>query len=342
MYTTYKIQPNGFRTIYSDGSSNFASNTGAKSRPQIFAGPLSVGLIDSVNNIAFPNSVQFGTGASDIIANTAFTAVPPNTTSSGMETGGSSALPCLITTESNGDQHLGFQRVYWKQQTKILELSQYADDALVTSNPRVQVWGHRLIHKNSYYRFFLNFKLGNSFVPWAPYITNKNTILIFQLKGAASYPLFDVQVRDAASGDVTKRDLYFLRRLANTNVGGFDNQGQDRVLVVSDISLDSFYNFCIDYLPDYTSRNNGGKASIVIYKNNIKQTLHSDVGGGQEVLDNTLYSATPDYVQPMWGIYRLNYSSAKAPNNCGITFKEAGTITSSLPFNPPNNYIPRQ
>lgn len=327
MSSVYTIQAAGFRTIYSDSSSNFASNTGSKIRPQMFAGPVSTGLVNTSSNIAFPSSIQFGTGATDGVVDTSFTATPPNTSTSGMESGGSSTAPCLIEEDSAGNQQLGYSRFYWKASDKSLRIVQFPDDALVSLNPRSQLYSHRLIHRNQY-RFLLEFQLGDDEIPWPMLVANKNTILIFQIKGASSYPVFDVQIREAASSNPNTRDLYFLRRLANSNSGGFDNQGQDRVAVVSDVLLGKRYNFAVDYFPDYVNQASGGRASIQIWSDNELLTLHSDVGGTSESTGATLYAATPDYIQAMWGLYRVNYAT-KAPNAACIVFYQAGILTSS-------------
>lgn len=320
----YTIQAPGFRTIISDGSSSFRSNTGAKIREQNFAGPSSAGLING--GAAYPKSVQFGTGAADPDggnAGVAYTAVPPNSTSSGMESGGSSALPCLITTDGGGNQYLGYGRVYWDAATRYLHMTQFADDSLVSNNPRCQVYGHDLLLRTTQYRFAVDFTLGSRSAAWAPWVSGKNAVLIFQLKGAASYPPFDVQVRDAASGNHALRDLYFLRRTANSATGGWDSQGQDRVAVISDIDITARHTVFIDATLDWTAKSAGGMASLRIWYQGRPVTLHSDVGGGVELTSGNVYAATPDVVSPMWGVYRPNYSSVKAPDDCGITWHNA-------------------
>lgn len=325
----YTVQPySGFRTILSDNSSSFISNTGSKKRQQVFAGPNSVGLLDPLSGAALPMSVQFGTGATDGIPNTSFTATPPNTASTGMESGGSSAAPCLVEIDGSSNQSMGYGRVTWNATTKALRMLQKADDALVSSNPRCQLYAHRCLNRTAAFRFYLEFQLGDDITAWPALVANKNTVLIFQLKGSSSYPPFDVQVREAASGNSATRDLYFLRRLSNSVTGGFDNQGQNRVLVVYDIPLKQRLNFAIDFVPDWRD----GYGFISILRDGVVQQLHADVGGQLYYTGRTLYtSATPDSVSAMWGIYRPNYSSAKAPDDCAITFYRAEVVIKPQP-----------
>lgn len=311
----------GYRTILSDNSSSFVANDGSKRRQQVFSGLNSAGLVDQSSGAGLPQSVQFGTGAGDVVPDTAFTAVAPNSTSSGMEAGGSSAAPCLVEVDGSGNQSLGYGRVRWNFSTKQLRLMQKADDALISLNPRVQLYARVCLNRTAFYYFHLDFALGDAETPWPAFVTGKNTTVIFQLKGGATYPPFDVQVRDAASGNTAKRDLYFLRRLTNVGPGGggFDNQGQNRVLIVADVDLGVRYQFGIQVRLSWDD----AEGFVRIFQNGIPQRLHSDVGGGMYYVEKTMYSATPNAVSAMWGIYRVNYASAKAPDDAAIVLYRA-------------------
>lgn len=328
---TYTIQAiSGWRTIVSDGSSNFTANTGSKKRQQVFAGPNSVGLVDQTSGAGLPLSVQFGTGAADGIANTAFTATPPNTASTGMEAGGSSIAPCLVEVDGSDNQSMGYGRVSWDSATGVLRLLQKADDALVSGYPRVQLYSRPMLNRTAVYYIHLDFALGDAETPWPVFSSGKNTTLIFQLKGGSSFPPFDVQVRDAASGDTSKRDLYFLRRLANAGPGGggFDNQGQDRILVVSDVVLATRYTFALEVRFSWID----GEGWMRIYKDGAPVVLHSDVGAGTYYTQRTLYSsATPDVLSAMWGLYRLGYSGVKASDDAALILYRAEVETMVSP-----------
>lgn len=328
----YTIEPNGFTSPISSGSTLYFWNQDYRARPQIFAGVDSTGFYNQSLDLAYPISVQFGTSISETnVAHTAYCwPCIPSMTSSGV-------YPCKTTVEPNGDQWLAGKRMVWRPDTKSIRLEVRPDDQLVFNNPRFQLYGHYLKNRAGYYRFPLDFTLGDAEVAWPEYVYSGNTVLLFQLKGSSSsFPPFNAQVRTAASGDTTKRDLYFLRRLKCSAVGGFDGVGEDRVAIFRDISPGVRYRFHIDMYLDWSGSNTRGKAYTCIWYKGSRLKLHSDVGGVTELRQPTIYgSATPDIFAPMWGIYVLNYYGRKSPYTWRLILHDCRTeIFTSKPSAP--------
>jgi hypothetical protein len=293
----YTIRPAGFRTILSDGTSDFTSNT-TYSRPQVFAGSDSSGLV--VSSAARPLSIQFGTTAAESLADTAYTA-----TSAEMESG---TIPELVTVEANGNHSVGYGRIIWNTNTKHLRMEQRAGDALLSNNPRVQIYSYPLLQKTTYYTVYLSFKLGDDATPWARVISNKNSTLIWQLKGGASFPPLTVEIYDPTNGDPACFDLVFLQRIENSSP-------QTELYRVSNCLKEKYHECKLVFLLDSLSQSAGGRAYTAFYYNHILS---------YEATTLNIYPLTPDGdLSCMWGIYRYRYIGEKAPDNSCIIFTNA-------------------
>lgn len=312
---TYKLRPQGFRALGQDGASISIVNDGNKERPQVFAGPGAVGMLDPANDVALPYSFQFGTTpAESNMWHTTFSA--PG--SFCMESGGTD--PNRVIIDAGGNQSCGYGRYKFNYKTKAIRLEVRPEDALVASCPRAQLNSHHMLHRAGYHRFTLDFTLGDDDAPWPPFAAGYNTVLLFQLKGA-TFPSFSAQIRDAASGNKKHRDLYFLRRLANSGYGsgGFDSYGENRVAIVRDIRPGRRYTFYIDMYMDWAAPESGGNAYTCIWHHGKKIALHADVGGGTELRDPTIFGpAAPGTYYAMWGLYCSSYYNIKSPYTWAI------------------------
>ena len=112
------------------GNASALISTTSKVRGFNFAGAGSRGLV--VNGNAWSPAVQFGTLSTDPLANTSVTAAVAD-----QEAGG--AAPSLVEIDSAGNQQLGYAHVRWEASTGWLYMHHKAGDALVSSNPRVQL-----------------------------------------------------------------------------------------------------------------------------------------------------------------------------------------------------------
>lgn len=290
----------GAKTVIG-GSTSANISTSSKARGFVFAGAGSSGLV--VGGAAQSPNIQFGTSSTDTLANTSVTAQVAD------QEGGSA--PSLVETDADGSQSLGYGRVKWNATTKHLEMYHGADDALVSSSPRVQLYTNRVQHATVYHRVFLAFSLGTPTVPWMEYSETDglNSALIFQIKNDANEPSLTLDVMTGS--DASTRDLVMTYR---------DTAGSDPVNVarVSDIRVGFEHTtYCIvDLFLDWRSSASGGKPMAAWWCNG-SQVL---IDGGERFREPNVYSTSTTISRPMVGIYRYT-RSAKAPDPCGITFK---------------------
>lgn len=288
-------------TIGSSSSANIS--TSSKIRGFNFAGAGSSGLI--ISGAAQSPNIQFGTTTTDIVANTTFTAQVAD-----QETGSS---PTLVETLIDGSQQLGYGRIKWNQQTKALEMYHRADDALISSSPRVQLYTNRIQHITTYFRTFLEFSLGTPSVSWMEYspISGLNSALIFQIKNDANEPNITLDIVTAQNGDTTKRDLIVTYRAT----AGSSPETICRVTNI-EVGYSKKTHVILDFLLDWNTLNNGGRPYLAFWCNGQQQKFTNNSYVFQEP---TVYSTSTTIARPMVGIYRYT-RTAKAPDDCGITF----------------------
>lgn len=170
------------------------------------------------------------------------------------------------------------------------------------------------MNTGNYARIYLSPQFGDLTTPWPPWTaTNKEDTLFFQIKGAASQPVLSLQASyDVQAASTVNSTLNISVSIKPTNAGAIQN-----LVTVSGLAQNTRHDIVVDFLPDWTSAGYVGiwvNGALVGTRNN-----------------NTLMSDLTDTVSPMIGIYRYNYS-AKAPNDCAITFHLAGVKYGTSPL----------
>lgn len=247
----------------------------------------------------FGGNIQWGTKSTadsnyaGSSTDTAYTATPAN-----VQTSASAWLKFKDNT--NGTQEYAMGRVV-KYPEGTLRFCQYADDALVGSCPRVQWFLSPLMNLRKY-RFILDVQFGDSTTPFPSYLVNKDQVLFFQLKGAATQPVIAaVAMYDSA----TSNTLTVQFNVKRTNGGTITTIAQ-----CTGVPIGTRTRFEIEGLLSWTS-----SGFWKVYNDG------EYIGG---LSGNTLMSDYADSVQPMFGIYRYGHSGTKASDDCAIIFYEAG------------------
>lgn len=270
-------------------------------RLQAFAGPNSRGLLDRQllpTRRATPLSVQFGT--SEANPNTQIDYWQANTAH--ME---DSESPTSVVVEaSTGHHFLGEtntdKRVHWNHGYQLLTMMQLKGDHYVSGNPRVQLNGHPVPTK-TWLRFYCHFQLGSKHVAWPVYKAERNSTLIFQLKGdATAFPPLTLDVWESEDGDQSLVDVVLIRRTVNADP-------IEPVFKVKNLKRGELHRFVIDVYPNWET----GQASLSLWFNEQRVSV---IGTSDQFVlkDPTIYPIK-DLYHPMWGIYRYLYKDTNAP-----------------------------
>lgn len=200
---------------------------------------------------------------------------------------------------ADGTQEYGMGRIV-KYPTGALRFTQYADDALVASCPRIQWFSSGLLNLRRY-RFTFDIQFGDATTPFPAYVANKDPVLFFQLKGAATQPVISgVAMYDSPTSDT----LTVQFNVKRTNGGAITTIAQ-----VTGVAKATRVTFTVEGLLTFNS-------------DGWWDVKHNGVSIGG-MTGNTLMSDLPDSVQCMLGIYRYSHTT-KAPDDCSITFHNAG------------------
>jgi len=312
----FALNEAGFRTQNSNSASTFLAGVAGKVRWHHFAGPGAIGLMR--NSTAMASSLQWGTGPSESPASTSVTA-----NYAAQEPGGS-AHTLVSVDAATGNATADNGRFQFDKAAGTLRMSHNQDDALVSSNPRVQLYTSYLPARCGWMRIYMGFQLGDANMPWPKWVFNLNSTLILQIKdGSASFPPLTLDIYDNSDGDTNLRDLVLPIRT--------DNVSSQTVLYrVKGVKLATRYNICLDVRLDWLDRSTGGAPSIRLWQDT---SLVPSVNGlTDENATHTIYPPSANYVYPgsasggwqaMWGIYRYRYSSVQAPDGASITFHKA-------------------
>lgn len=303
---------------------------------QAFAGTNSRGLLDSsaTSRIATPLSIQFGS-ANGNSSSSYWQANAPHLADATIP-----APATAVVVETGGNQYVGdldgAKRVYWNSETKRLTLTHLAADKLVTGNPRVQLNGHPL-PTEQWLRFYCHFELGSEDFHWPLPELNKNTILVFQIKGDnTAFPPLTLEVRNntyvgdppAGSPDDRLVDVVLLRRTANESTN-------EVVFRVNGLTRRRVHKFVIDFFPSFWGQ---GHTGLWFNGERVPQVGLLNEPHEFWVAAPNLYSSQNDLYHPMWGIYRTNYT-VQAPDAAAIVWHRAevqwkqGSV-SSVPLQP--------
>lgn len=223
---------------------------------------------------------------------TAYTSTPAN-----LQSSASAWLKYKDNTD--GTQEYAMGRVV-KSPSGTLRFQQYADDALVGSCPRVQWFSSGLMNLRKY-RFTLDLQFGDSVTPFPAYVSGKDPVLFFQLKGAASQPVISgVVMYDSPTSDT----LTVQFNVKRTSGGAITTIAECR-----GIPKQTRVKFTLAGLLTY---NSDGWWDV--------RRSGERIGG---MVGNTLMSDYADSVQAMLGIYRYGHTT-KAPDDCAVVFHQAG------------------
>jgi len=235
--------------------------------------------------------------------NTVYTASPYQ-----IEGTGSAWLKAV--DKPNGEQHLAMGRII-KYNDGRLRMMHNADDALISSCPRVQMFGGPLIHRQGYYRIYISPQFGDATTPWPAYVSGKDSALFFQLKGTAGSPIMSLRAEyDSPTSDTLTVSL----STRQENSG----PGPATLASVSGLAKGVRHDIVLDVALDWTSAGYLGfwlNGSLIAARDG-----------------NTLMSDFADQPPPMWGIYRYQHVGAKAPDDCAIIFHLAGVKNGLAPL----------
>lgn len=246
-------------------------------------------------------TLNWGTLPSDSPASTAVTA-----TATQVESGGGHLQ---FQTRPDGVQSYAMGRIL-KFPNGPLRMMHYAGDALFSSSPRCQMFLYTPIPRSGYWRFYVSPQFGDSQTPWPAYVVSRDSVLFWQFKGTATQPSLAFVV------DNDPANLQTLRIRLNskpTNAGGITT-----LHTITGLTPGVRYDLVLDTFLDFVS----GRSYIGLWF------------GGKLVYEtttvNTLMSDIDDSPQPMWGIYRYQYSAVQAPDDCAIVFHQAATENASV------------
>lgn len=307
------------------GSTSANVTADSVDRQFVLAGPGSKGILYEGSSVS-PN-IQFGTGPTDAVANTSVTCLYN-------ELEGTGTVAEVVTTDSEGNQSVGFGRVTWNAVTKQLKLKQYKDDALVSSSPRTQLYTYRLPHRLNWYRFVFEFSCGADELVWPTYrdAAGFNEILVWQMKNDADPPSFELSFVSPSGVDKGKRNLALSYR--ETEIA----TKQDLIVIEDVETLPNIrHSVIIDFCLDFVDASGGGHPYLAFWYNGTQREFSPGV---YTFTQNNVYSASATVARPMIGMYRYGYS-AKALDGCGLTVHCArleSTSDGPPPFWPQNDY----
>jgi hypothetical protein len=305
----YDVQPLGFRTPAGDSASDSVAATN-KVRIGALAGVGSEGLVDA-GGAAPSSSLQYGTRSTDPGGEVSCTTTPAELEGAGT---GAEAL----VTEADGSQSVGYGRIRWDASDKSLTLFHRKEDALVSSNPRVQYYAQHWPAASGYMRMFLQFHLGTPSIPWiAHQLVSGNSLLIWQLKADSDNPTLTLDVTNASNGDTTKRDIWLMRRLLPA-----DDSSVFLKIRNVDVGYGYLHSIILDVGLDWRTVDQGGRPYVACWYNGLQQEFEA---GGVVSRDPTLFADPTDtnlaVPRSMVGLYRYTYTSVKAPDDCGIVVR---------------------
>lgn len=244
-------------------------------------------------------NVQWGTGSvsdpnySGHATDTVYTATPTNVESS-------ASAWLKFRDQTDGTQTVAMGRIT-KYPDGRLRIAQYLDDALVSSAPRTQMFLGSLVNLQGYWRIYCSVAFGDATTPFPAYAAGKDAVLFFQLKGSASQPVISLVVQyDSATSTTLKVTV----NIKTTNSGQVQT-----IATITGLAKATRHDFMLDGYLDWGSSGYWG-----VWCNGVLVATYSG---------NTLMSDLADNVQPMYGIYRYQYS-AKAPDDCALIFHLAG------------------
>jgi len=270
------------------------------------------------NGTMHTGDLQFGTRTTDTPANTAFGA-----TESDIETGG--AQPTLFTPViENGVMSIAGGRFRQNASDGSIRVMHYADDALYSNCPRFQITSRSLPNQQRLvWKGVVQF--GDDETPYFPYVSGKENNLFWQIKGGTGQPPIALVCKREANGTLT---ILVQRKLANAtnavhSVAIYTAASATGLLPNTPITIE------VHCTLDWRSFDEGGKAFLSVLVNGTALTMTDDAGGVEGTCSVNCPSVFTDVDQlyvMIFGIYRYDYSSVKAPNPCAVTFYRSQTF----------------
>lgn len=199
----------------------------------------------------------------------------------------------------------------------ILTLRQYATDALVSSNPRCQMYAYPF-QANQRIQFDLSVMFRTDGTPFPTYALNKDEIGFWEIKGPTTNPPINLVVDNWPVDTSRLRVRFFWKPYS----------GATTVVLctLNDLDPNAWHDFFIDINTSYKTRGTTGPW-IKFWYNGNPQTLNStwttqDITTVYRAPFNPDVTGSANYWQlKLAEIYRYEYSSAQAPDDCAFQWR---------------------
>lgn len=297
-------------TIPSQGGAGVAASFGGKKRILDWAGTPNQYVFRS--GTMHTADLQFGTRTADSPSNTSFSA-----TESDIETGG--AQPALFTpVTTNGVMSIAGGRFRQTASDGSIRLMHYTDDALYSNSPRFQLTTRSLPNKQRMV-WKGSIQFGDAETPYPAYLVGKINNLFWQIKGGTGQPPIALVATRQADGSLT---ISVNRKIANVS-NAVHSAAIYTAASVAGLAVNTPIEIEVHFTLDWLTFDEGGSAFLAVIVNGNALTMTDDAGGVEginSVYCPTVFTDVDQLYVLISGIYRYDYSGAKAPEGCAVTF----------------------